>query len=110
MADAPTEERPAVDDGEAVRLVVREELERLRGETRVEVALLARGVAAVFAAALVLYLAVVFVSLMAVYILGELIEPWIGAAIVGSTIALMSAVLLWEARRYYQRMQARLSE
>jgi hypothetical protein len=110
MTNLHTEERQAADDDEAMRLLVREELERLHGQTRLEVALLTRAVAAVFAAALVLYLAAVFVSLMAVYILGELIEPWIGAAIVGSSIAITAAVLLWQARRYYARVQRRLGE
>jgi hypothetical protein len=81
-----------------LRALVREELERARGESRQELLRAGRAAAALYAASLLVYLAVVFLTLMVVYILGTLIEPWIGAAIVGSTLLVTALVVFVRVR------------
>ena len=53
-----------------------------------------------------LYLGAVFVVLMAVYILGERFEPWIGAAAVGSTVVALGLILSWWVWRAIRRSLA----
>lgn len=92
---APSPDGPAGSPAD-VRAIVREEILRAL-----------RAVAAVVAAGLLLYLGVVFLALMSVYILGALIEPWVGAAIVGTVILVLSvASMRWALRRFRQIMGA----
>jgi Flp pilus assembly protein TadB len=99
-------ERPdvAADSLETVRRVVREELTRSSEVQREWLLRAGRGVAALYGASLVVYLASVFLALMLVYILGALIEPWIGAAVVGGVLLVGSVVAMRAARRYFERM------
>lgn len=71
-----------------------------RARRRAAAVRVGRALVALYAASLLLYLAVVFLTLMTVYILGQLIEPWMGAALVGSTLLLVSAVVLRRALRH----------
>jgi fatty acid desaturase len=89
---------------EAIRAIVRDEIDDARRRDREQVARAARGLAALAGAFFLLYLATVFLTLMFVYILGVLIEPWIGAAIVGSTLLVVAAFVSRGAWRYFRRM------
>lgn len=94
--------REAAGAEDEIREVVRAELRAIRREERRYLGDVARAAAMLAAAFLLLYLGAVFVTLMAVYILGALIEPWIGAAIVGSTILVAAGFVsrrLWRAAR-----------
>jgi hypothetical protein len=71
-----------------------------RARRRAAAVRVGRALVALYVASLLLYLAVVFLTLMTVYILGQLIEPWMGAAIVGSTLLLVSIAVLRRAVRY----------
>jgi hypothetical protein len=89
---------------EMMRALVREELTRESEAQREWLLRAGRGAAAVYAASLAVYLATVFLALMLVYILGALIEPWIGAAVVGGTLLVGSILAAQRARRYLERM------
>lgn len=91
-----------------VRAVVRDELRRAHVEAVQDLSKIARAAVAFYLASLLMYLAVVFLTLMTVYILGTLIEPWIGAAIVGSALLVASIVVgvrvIASARRTFSEL------
>jgi protein-S-isoprenylcysteine O-methyltransferase Ste14 len=93
-------------DEDAVREAIRVEVERALAQERARVARLARALVPGIAAFFVLYLGAVFVVLMAVYILGARFEPWIGAAVVGSTVVVIGLVLSWWSWREIRRSLA----
>jgi protein-S-isoprenylcysteine O-methyltransferase Ste14 len=86
----PGEPRSASDE---IRRIVREELDVMRAEEWARTARLARGVAALAVAFFLFYLGAVFLTLMAVYILGTQIEPWMGAAIVGGAVVVAATLV-----------------
>ena len=66
---------------------------RAHAEARADLLRAGRLVAALYAASLLFYLAAVFLTLMVVYILGELIEPWVGAALVGGSVMIAAVIV-----------------
>ena len=108
MSGGPTISPSTTDEmTEELRRIVREELDRARAEAQDELWQVGKAVAGLYAASLLLYLAVVFLTLMVVYILGALIEPWIGAAIVGSVLLVTASIAFARAVRRAERALGR---
>jgi hypothetical protein len=93
---------------EAIRRVVREEAERLREESRAELRRIGGGVVRLYAASLFLNLALVFLTLTVVYLLGTQIEAWMAAAIVGGVLFVAALAVLGRARRDFGRLLQQL--
>lgn len=86
--------------GLELRAIVSDELRIAREGDRAYLRRVLLASATVGIAVFLLYLGVVFLALMMVYILGALIEPWIGAAIVGSGIVVVAGIAtVWAWRR-----------
>ncbi len=96
-------ERAEALGADELRMLIRDELAQARRETVEELAPAARVTAVLYVTSLLSYLAVVFLTLMTVYILGELIEPWIGAAIVGGTLLAVSTLVVVRVRAAARR-------
>ncbi len=104
MTEDPDSREVTSEAGQLIRDIVREEFARSSREQREWLLRAGRGVAAPYVASLVVYLAAVFLSLMLVYILGALIEPWIGAALVGGLLLAGSFATVRRARGYFERV------
>lgn len=92
---------------EAIRQIVRSEVRDAQREDREYLARLAGAGTRLAAAAIAVAIGVGCLALMAVYVVGTLTEPWVGAAIVGAIIVLLS---LGIARTAWRRFNDALEE
>lgn len=87
-----------------ISTLVRKEMELARAELREDIAMAGRGAGAFGAAGFTAYLGVLFLSVAAMFGLGEAMPMWGAALVVGGVYALCAAVLAITGKAAFGRM------